>query len=110
MGFLSGDFEAKMDPYIQPMMDHLHELLPESQIKMLLTGGYIQSIPVGFLKGRTFNCSLIIADESEDFTVNDFRLVMGRLGKRSKMILIGDCDQINAVSYTHLTLPTIYSV
>ena len=95
LGFLGGDFAAKMDPYIQPMMDHLNELLPPSQIKALLEGGFIQSIPVGFLKGRTFNSALIIADEVEDFTVNDFRLIMGRLGKRSKMLLIGDQDQVN---------------
>lgn len=95
LGFLGGDFSAKMDPYIQPMMDHLNELLPASQIKALLEAGFIQSIPVGFLKGRTFNSSLIIADEVEDFTTNDFRLIMGRLGKRSKMLLIGDQDQIN---------------
>jgi len=95
LGFLGGDFNAKMDPYIQPMMDHLNELLPTSQIKALLENGFIQSIPVGFLKGRTFNSSLIIADEVEDFTVNDFRLIMGRLGKRSKMLLIGDSEQVN---------------
>jgi phosphate starvation-inducible PhoH-like protein len=95
LGFLGGDFHAKMDPYVQPMMDHLNELLPSSQVKALLEAGFIQSIPVGFLKGRTFNSSLIIADEAEDFTVNDFRLIMGRLGKRSKMLLIGDSEQVN---------------
>ena len=95
LGFLAGDLGAKMDPYIQPMMDHLNELLSPVQIKALLISGHIQSVPVGFLKGRTFNSSLIIADEVEDFQVVDFRLIMGRLGKFSKMLLIGDVDQTN---------------
>lgn len=95
LGFLSGDFDSKMEPYIMPMMDHLHELLPPSQINKLLEGGFIQSIPIGFLKGRTFHSSLIIADESEDFFDTDFRLVLGRIGKYSKLILIGDNKQSN---------------
>jgi len=95
LGFLSGDFDSKMEPYIMPMMDHLNELLPKSQINKLLEGGFIQSIPIGFLKGRTFNSSLIIADEAEDFFNNDFRLIMGRIGKYSKLILIGDNKQSN---------------
>lgn len=95
LGFLAGDLDSKMDPYIQPMMDHLNELLPPAQIKILLDNGVIQGVPIGFLKGRTFNCSLIIGDEAEDLQVGDFRLLMGRLGKRSKMLIIGDVDQGN---------------
>lgn len=95
LGYLSGGFEEKMEPYTMPMMDHLNELLSPSQINKLFDGGFIQSIPIGFLKGRTFNNSLIIADEAEDFLLGDFRLVMGRLGKFSKMILIGDENQAN---------------
>ena len=95
LGFLSGDLGSKMEPYTLPMMDHLNELLSAGDIKKLLDAGFIQSIPVGFLKGRTFNNSLIIADEAEDFLAGDFRLIMGRLGKYSKMLLIGDQGQIN---------------
>lgn len=95
LGFLAGDLNSKMDPYIQPMMDHLNELLPPAQIKSLLDSGVIQGVPIGFLKGRTFNCSLIIGDEAEDLQAVDFRLLMGRLGKRSKMLIIGDSDQSN---------------
>jgi phosphate starvation-inducible PhoH-like protein len=95
LGFLSGDFASKMQPYCEPMIDHLNELLPPSQINKLLDGGFIQSIPIGFLKGRTFNSSLIIADEIEDLMTSDFRLAMSRLGKYSRMLLIGDIEQSN---------------
>lgn len=95
LGFLAGDLVAKFESYVLPMMDQLEQLLSPSQIKSLITGGYIQSIPLGHLKGRTFNCSLIIFDEAEDGSKIDMRLVMGRLGKFSKMLIIGDVDQSN---------------
>jgi len=95
LGYLAGDLQSKMSPYSMPMMDHLNELLPPSQIKFLIDSGVIQSVPIGFLKGRTFNLSLIIGEEAEDLQVVDFRLLMGRLGRRSKMLIIGDIDQSN---------------
>ncbi len=84
-----------MQPYGQPMMDHLNELLPTAQINKLIKEGFIQTVPVGFIKGRTFNASLIIVDEIEDLTVQECLLVMGRLGKFSRMIMTGDYDQSN---------------
>ncbi len=95
LGFLSGDLNQKFDVYIQPMMDQLHELLPPSQVRKLIEDGHIQSIPLGFVKGRTFNASLIVADEAEDLLRSEVLLIMGRLGKYAKMILIGDNDQTN---------------
>lgn len=95
LGFLGGDFDEKMSPYAGPLMDHLNELIPQGQINKLLEGGFIQSIPIGFLKGRTFNNSLIILDEAEDLATQDFRLSLSRLGKFSKMIIIGDAKQSN---------------
>jgi phosphate starvation-inducible PhoH-like protein len=109
LGFLSGDLDAKMSPYSHPMMDHLNELLPPAQINKLLQSGFIQSIPVGFLKGRTFNNSLIIADEAEDFLAGDFRLVMGRLGKYSKMLLIGDENQVNVKNSAFLKVFDLFN-
>lgn len=95
LGYLKGEMEDKMQPYIEPLMDHLNELLPPSQIKKLMDEEFIKGVPVGFLKGRTFNASLVIADEIEDLSPQEFLLVMGRLGKFSKMLLIGDLDQKN---------------
>lgn len=95
LGFLSGGFEDKMLPYFSPMMDNLNELLPANQIKLLIDRGFIQTIPVGFLKGRTFNNALIIIDEAEDLDLKEILLCLNRLGKFSKMLLIGDFDQAN---------------
>lgn len=95
LGFLKGDLNEKFDPYIQPMMDNLYQLLPESEANKLIKDGFIESIPVGFLKGRTLNCALIILDEIEDLSVIEISLVMTRLGKFSKAILIGDSNQSN---------------
>lgn len=95
LGFLKGEFDEKMQPYIEPLLDHLNELLQPAQITRLLKENFIKGIPVGFLKGRTFNASLVIADEIEDLSLQEFLLVMGRLGKFSKMIMIGDNDQSN---------------
>jgi phosphate starvation-inducible PhoH-like protein len=95
LGFLKGEFDEKMQPYIEPLLDHLNELLPPAQISRILKENFIKGVPVGFLKGRTFNASLIIADEIEDLSMQEFLLVMGRLGKFSKMIMIGDNAQSN---------------
>lgn len=95
LGFLKGDLNEKFDPYIQPMLDNLNQLLPSSEVNKLIKDGFIEAIPIGFLKGRTLNCSLIIADECEDLLPVEFSLVMTRLGKFSKMIFIGDSNQSN---------------
>ena len=93
IGFLGGSYEEKMSPYFGPMMDHLNELLPSSELKKLLDGKYIQIVNIGFIKGRTFNSSLIIFDEAEDADKQSLLLAMTRLGRFSKMFLTGDFEQ-----------------
>jgi phosphate starvation-inducible PhoH-like protein len=95
LGYLRGGLDEKMEAYTLPMIDQLSELLPQNEIKKLFEGGYIQSLPIGFLKGRSFNASFIILDEAEDLNGTDFRLSMSRLGKFSKMAIIGDQCQSN---------------
>lgn len=93
IGFMPGTTEDKMSAFQMPMVDQLNQLLPPEQIARLFKDGLIQTVPLGFVKGRTFNSSLIIVDEIEDLTVQESLLIMGRLGKFSRMILIGDTDQ-----------------
>lgn len=93
IGFIPGVASEKMEAFQMPMIDQLNQLLPSAQITRLLKEGFIQTVPLGFVKGRTFNASLIIVDEIEDLTVQETLLIMGRLGKFSRMILIGDTDQ-----------------
>lgn len=95
IGFTPGTAEEKMSAFQMPMIDQLNQLLPPAQVARLLKDGFIQTVPLGFVKGRTFNASLVIVDEAEDLTVQETLLIMGRLGRFSRMILIGNCDQAN---------------
>lgn len=95
IGFLPSDLESKMEPWLEPAMDHLKALIVNGGLGRLLDESYIEAIPLGFVKGRTYNSSVVIIDEAEDLTAKDFRLIMSRLGKRSLMFVIGDEDQSN---------------
>lgn len=95
LGFLKGDLAEKFLPYIQPALNLLEELLSPQDIKKMMDGGYLQSIPIGHLKGLSFHNSLVICEEAEDLLKEDFRLCMTRLGKHSKMLFIGDSEQSN---------------
>lgn len=93
IGFVPGDQSEKMQAFALPMMDQLNQLLPPAQISKLLKDGFIQTVPLGYVKGRTFNASLVIVDEAEDTTVQECLLIMGRLGRFSRMVLIGNYEQ-----------------
>lgn len=95
LGFLPGESAAKMSVYEGPLMDQLNSLLPPSQVAKLIKDGFIQSIPLGYVKGRTFNSALLLVDEAEDLSTREMLLIMGRLGKFARMFLIGDPDQSN---------------
>lgn len=95
LGFLKGDLQEKLLPFIQLALNLLEELLSPADIKKLRDGGYFQSIPIGHLKGLSFHNSLVICEEAEDLLKEDFRLSMTRLGKKSKMLFIGDSEQSN---------------
>jgi phosphate starvation-inducible PhoH-like protein len=93
LGFLKGDLHSKLDPYLQPLMDKLHELLPKGQVEMLLKQERVKGLPVGFLRGLSINASYIICDEAQNLSVHDLLLITTRMGKFSKLILIGDIRQ-----------------
>ena len=93
LGFLKGDLHSKLDPYLQPLMDKLHELLPKNQVERLLKEERIKGLPVGFLRGLSINASYIICDEAQNLSIHDLLLITTRMGKFSKLILIGDIRQ-----------------
>ncbi len=93
LGYLKGDLGEKFTPYAWPLEDKLAELLTKPSIEKLKTENRIITKPVGFIRGASFNCSYIIAEESQNFKIQDFLLLMTRLGKFSKMIFIGDEKQ-----------------
>lgn len=93
LGFLKGDLHEKLDPYLQPLMDKLHELLDKNQVQKLLREERVKGLPVGFLRGLSINASYIICDEAQNLSTHDLLLITTRMGKFSKLVLIGDIRQ-----------------
>jgi len=95
LGFLSGNYEEKIAPYGEPLQDHLKELTDKATADALFKEGRISIDSIGFAKGRTHNATGIILDEAEDLTVMELELIMGRMGRFSKVFIIGDDRQSN---------------
>ncbi len=93
LGFLPGEAEDKMAPYLAPLMDKLTELLPKEDIDYLKKDGRITSIPIGFLRGLNWNAKIIIADESQNMTTKEIFTLITRIGEFSKVFILGDPDQ-----------------
>ena len=88
MGYLPGEMERKMEPWIRPMMDIFENYLTRNQLEK-----HVCIEPLGFMRGRTFNDSFIIADEMQNSTPNQMKMLLTRLGDNSKMIVMGDLKQ-----------------
>ena len=88
MGYLPGEMERKMEPWIRPMMDVFETHLTRNQLE-----NCVRVEPLGFMRGRTFNDSFIIADEMQNSTPNQMKMLLTRLGENSKMIVMGDLKQ-----------------
>ena len=88
MGYLPGEMERKMEPWIRPMMDVFENYLTRNQLEK-----HVCIEPLGFMRGRTFNDSFIIADEMQNSTPNQMKMLLTRLGDNSKLIVMGDIKQ-----------------
>lgn len=95
LGFLPGDMQAKVNPYLRPLFDALHDMMEFDQIKRLMVSDVIEVIPLAFMRGRTLNESMVILDESQNTTVAQMMMFLTRLGNDSKMIVTGDISQID---------------
>lgn len=95
LGYLSGDYKEKIAPYGEPLQDHLKELTDIVTASNLFKDGRISIDSIGFAKGRTHNVTGIILDEAEDLNVMELELIMGRMGRFSKVFIIGDDRQAN---------------
>lgn len=93
MGYLPGELEEKLTPYLTPLFDKMEEFLPPSQAQYLVNTDKIRGVPIGFMRGMSINCAYIIADECQNFTAKELLTLMTRVGKRSKLILTGDIRQ-----------------
>jgi phosphate starvation-inducible PhoH-like protein len=93
LGFLPGEANEKMAPYIQPLLDKLSEFLPKSDIDILLKEERVTGIPVGFLRGLNWNAKVIIADEAQNMSYKELLTLITRTGEFSKVFILGDPEQ-----------------
>jgi phosphate starvation-inducible protein PhoH and related proteins len=95
LGFLPGDLMAKVDPYLRPLFDALHDMLEPERVSSHLERGVIEVAPLAFMRGRSLNDSFIILDEAQNTTPEQMKMFLTRLGFNSKMVVTGDITQID---------------
>ncbi len=95
LGFLPGDLMAKVDPYLRPLFDALHDMLDPERVSQHLERGVIEVAPLAFMRGRTLNDSFIILDEAQNTTPEQMKMFLTRLGFNSKMVVTGDITQVD---------------
>jgi phosphate starvation-inducible PhoH-like protein len=95
LGFLPGDLQAKVNPYLRPLFDALNDMLDFEQVKRLMTNDVIEVSPLAFMRGRTLNDSVVILDEAQNTTAGQMLMFLTRLGQESKMIVTGDTSQVD---------------
>jgi phosphate starvation-inducible protein PhoH and related proteins len=95
LGFLPGDLQAKVNPYLRPLFDSLNDMMDFDHVKQLMSRDVIEVVPLAFMRGRTLNESCIILDEAQNTTSSQMLMFLTRLGDRSKMIVTGDPSQID---------------
>ena len=95
LGFLPGTLQEKVDPYLRPLYDALHDMLEPEKVEKLLERSIIEVAPIAFMRGRTLNDSFIILDEAQNSTAEHMKMVLTRQGSNSKMVVNGDVTQID---------------
>lgn len=95
LGFLPGDLREKVDPYLRPLYDALHDMMPGDQVSKRLANGDFEIAPLAFMRGRTLSNSFIIADEAQNTTSMQMKMLLTRLGENSRMVVTGDLTQID---------------
>ena len=95
LGFLPGTLTDKIDPYLRPLFDALHEMLDPETVPKLIAAGTIEVAPLAYMRGRTLNDSFIILDEAQNTTPEQMKMFLTRLGFNSKMVVTGDITQVD---------------
>lgn len=95
LGFLPGDMKDKIDPYLQPLYDALEDMIPSQKLREMMEQNIIQIAPLAFMRGRTLNDAVVILDEAQNTTTAQVKMFLTRMGANSKMILTGDCSQVD---------------
>ncbi|CAN5608212.1 PhoH family protein [soil metagenome] len=95
LGFLPGDLQAKVDPYLRPLFDALYDMLDPERVSAYFDSGVIEVAPLAFMRGRTLNDSFIILDEAQNTSPEQMQMFLTRLGFGSKMVVTGDITQVD---------------
>lgn len=98
LGFLPGDLQAKVDPYLRPLFDALYDMLDPDRVNGYFDRGVIEVAPLAFMRGRTLNDAFVILDEAQNTTPEQMKMFLTRLGFNSKMVVTGDVTQIDLPS------------
>lgn len=93
LGFLPGDMQEKIDPYLRPIYDALHDMLPQDQVVRMMAGGQIEIAPLAFMRGRTLANAYVVLDEAQNTTQMQMKMFLTRMGEHSKMVINGDASQ-----------------
>lgn len=95
LGFLPGDLKEKLDPYLQPLYDALHDMIPAEKLNFYFENNVVQIAPLAFMRGRTLDKAFVILDEAQNATVGQLKMFLTRMGQSAKFIVTGDYTQID---------------
>ncbi len=95
LGFLPGDLVEKVNPYLRPLYDALHDMMPQPKVASMLETGTIEVAPLAFMRGRTLNDAFVILDEAQNTTLEQMKMFLTRMGFGSRMVVTGDTSQID---------------
>ena len=95
LGFLPGDMKEKVDPYLRPLYDALHDMMPADKVEKMMAAGQIEIAPLAFMRGRTLSQAFVIIDEAQNTTPVQMKMVLTRLGDHSRMVITGDITQVD---------------
>ncbi|SII84685.1 PhoH-like protein [Mycobacteroides abscessus subsp. abscessus] len=110
LGFLPGTLGEKIDPYVRPLYDALHDMVDPESIPMLIETGTIEVAPLAYMRGRTLNDAFIVLDEAQNTTGEQMKMFLTRLGFGSRMVVTGDVSQIDLPGNTKSGLKVVQKI
>jgi phosphate starvation-inducible PhoH-like protein len=110
LGFLPGTLSEKIDPYLRPLFDALHDMIDPDSIPRLMQSGVIEVAPLAYMRGRTLNDAFVILDEAQNTTPEQMKMFLTRLGFGSKMVVTGDVTQVDLPNLQHSGLRVVRNI
>ena len=110
LGFLPGDMQEKIDPYLRPIYDALHDAMPGDQITKKIDNGDIEIAPLAFMRGRTLKNAFVVLDEAQNTTSMQMKMFLTRMGEGSRMVITGDPSQVDLKTGVHSGLKEAHTI